>query len=59
VAHPRVPWAVVRVALQAVARGATHAEAAALVGVGTSTIWRRVQEEGVVVLRDRTPGLGG
>ena len=57
-ACPRVPWSVVRVALQAVARGATHVEAAALVGVGTSTIYRRVREEGVVVLRDRIPRVG-
>lgn len=54
----RVPWSVVRPGLAAVARGATLEEAAALVGVGASTIRRRVAEEGVVVLRDRTPRDG-
>jgi transposase, IS30 family len=58
VGRPRIPWSVVRPALHAVAGGATHAEAAALVGVGASTISRRVQEEGVVVLRDHTPRAG-
>jgi IS30 family transposase len=46
------------VALQAVARGATHAEAAVLAGVSTSTVARRVADEAVVVLRDRTPRAG-
>ena len=47
-----------RVALGAVARGATQAEAAALAGVSERTVWRRVAEEGVVVLRDRKPRPG-
>ena len=54
----RLSWSVTRVALGAVARGATHAEAAALAGVSERTVWRRVAEEGVVVLRDRKPRPG-
>jgi IS30 family transposase len=56
--RPRLPWAVTRVALAAVARGATQAEAAALVGVSERTVARRVAEEAVVVLRDRKPRAG-
>ena len=52
-AAPRVRWSVVRVALAAVARGATQAEAAALAGCSENTVFRRVAEESVVVLRDR------
>jgi IS30 family transposase len=44
---------VVSVALAAVARGATHAEAAALAGVGLNTVHRRVIEEAVVVLGEQ------
>ena len=54
-AYPRVPWSVVRVALAAVARGATHAEAAALAGISKRTVTSRVAEEHVVVFRDRKP----
>ena len=54
-AAPRVPWSVVRVALAAVARGATQAEAARLAGCGERTVHRYVGEEAVVVLRDRKP----
>lgn len=56
--RPRLSWSVTRVALGAVARGATQAEAAALAGVSERTVWRRVAEEGVVVLRDRKPRPG-
>jgi len=49
---------VVRVALVAVARGATYPEAAALAGISERTVCQRVAEEDVVVLRDRTPRLG-
>ena len=49
----RVPWSVVRVALVAVARGATYPEAAGLAGISERTLCRRVAEEDVVVLRDR------
>jgi IS30 family transposase len=48
-----VPWSVVRVALAAVARGATYADAAALAGISERTLCSRVAEEDVVVLRDR------
>lgn len=54
-APPRVPWSVVRVALKAVAGGATAEEAAALAGCSKNTVRRRLVEEHVVVLRDRTP----
>jgi transposase, IS30 family len=54
----RLPWSVVRVALVAVSRGATYAEAAALAGIGERTVCRRVAEEDVVVLRDRKPRKG-
>jgi IS30 family transposase len=53
-----VPWSVVRVALVAVARGATYPDAAALAGISERTVCRRVAEEDVVVLRDRKPRLG-
>lgn len=48
----------VQPALRAMARGAPLEGAAALVGVGSSTIQRRVQEEGVVMLRARAPRPG-
>jgi IS30 family transposase len=53
--RPRLPWSVTRVAVEAVARGATHAEAAALAGVSVNTVSRRLAEEDVVMLRDRKP----
>ena len=56
--RPKLSWSVTRVALAAVARGATQAEAAALAGVSERTVCRRVAEEGVVVLRDRKPRPG-
>ena len=43
----------VRVALVAVCRGAQPGEAARLAGCSESTVWRRMREEPVVVLRDR------
>jgi IS30 family transposase len=51
--RPRLPQSVVGVALRAVARGATYAEAAALAGMSERTVCRCVAEEAVVVLRDR------
>jgi IS30 family transposase len=45
----------VRVALRAVAQGATLPEAASRAGIGASTLWRYVQAHGVGVLRERTP----
>ncbi len=56
--RPRLAWSVVRVALVAVARGATQAEAAALAGISKRTVTRRVAQEAVVVLRDREPRAG-
>lgn len=56
--RPRVPWEKQHVALSAVARGMTQAEAAELAGVSTRTVWRLVRDEAVVVLRDRVPRRG-
>jgi transposase, IS30 family len=54
-AAPRVPWSVVRVALLAVARGAPMWEAARQAGCSLNTVRRRVADEHVVVMRERTP----
>ena len=51
---PRIPRSVVLPGLLAVAGGATYEEAAALAGVSSKTLQRRVAEEAVVVLRART-----
>ena len=56
--RPRLPWSVVRVAMAAVARGATRAEAAAAAGCSERTLQRRLAEEPVVVLRERKPRAG-
>ena len=56
--RPRVPYSRMRLAYRALARGATHKEAAALAGVTTVTLWRRQKEESVVVLRDHKPRAG-
>jgi transposase, IS30 family len=56
--RPRLPFAVTRVGLTAVARGATQAEAAALAGVSERTLCRRLAEEDVVVLRDHRTRAG-
>jgi IS30 family transposase len=48
----------VDVALAAVARGATYAEAAVLAGVSERTVCRRVAEEDVVVMRNRRCRVG-
>jgi transposase, IS30 family len=53
VANVRVPYSRVRVALVAVSRGATYAQAAALAGCSERTVCSRVAEEHVAVLRDR------
>ena len=55
---PKVPRAALRVALMAVARGATQADAAALAGLSQSTVSRGVADEAVVVLRERKPRTG-
>ena len=49
---------VVRVALVAVSRGATHAEAGALAGISKRSVTRRVAEDHVVVLCPRKPRDG-
>ncbi len=51
----RIPRSVVALALTALARGATFADAAAGAGISMNTLRRRVAEESVVVLRDRKP----
>jgi transposase, IS30 family len=58
VPQPRVPWSTVRTALVAVCRGASPAEAAELAGCSESTVWRRLRDEPVVVLRERRPRPG-
>jgi transposase, IS30 family len=50
-----LPRSVFLPGLIAYARGATQPEAAALAGIGLNTLRRRVADESVVVLRDRTP----
>jgi IS30 family transposase len=50
---PRLPDSVIRPALDAVARGATIAQAAAGAGISVSALARRVREHGVVMLRER------
>ena len=51
----RYPRSVIAAALSAVARGLPRPEAAALAGISMNTLQRRVTEESVVVLRNRTP----
>ena len=51
--RPRLPEAVTRPALSAVARGARVEDAAAAAGIGASTLRRRIREHGVVMLRER------
>ena len=52
---PRYPRSVIAPALSAVARGLPRPEAAALAGISMNTLQRRVTEESVFVLRNRTP----
>jgi IS30 family transposase len=51
--RPRLPDSVIRPALTAVARGVRVEDAAAETGIAASTLWRRVLEDGVVMLRER------
>jgi IS30 family transposase len=51
--RPRLPDSVTRPALAAVARGVRVEDAAADAGIAASTLWRRVLEDGVVMLRER------
>ena len=55
--RPRIPRSVVWPGLMAVARGATHRQAAAVAGVSMNTLRRRVAEEAVVVIRQRQQRL--
>jgi transposase, IS30 family len=50
---PRIPEAVSRSALTAVALGTRVEDAAAEAGIGASTLRRRIREHGVVMLRER------
>ena len=56
--RPKTEWAKIRVALRAVAEGATRRGAAELAGIGIRTVTRVVGEHGVVTLRERTPRPG-
>lgn len=56
--RPRLPLAQVRLAVGAVVRGSTRRQAAALAGMSERTLLRRLAEEPVVVLRERTPRPG-
>src|SRR3954447_2377215 len=56
--RPRIPDSVLRPALVTYARGATMAEAAALVGVSRSTIATRVAGHDVRVLAERKARKG-
>lgn len=55
IGRPRIPRSRVAVALSAVVRGVGRPEAAALAGISMNTLRRRIAEEAVVVLRQRTP----
>jgi len=54
----RVSTEALRPALEAYVRGATFREAAALVGVSAPTVWRRVHDETLPVLRERRRRAG-
>ena len=56
--RPRVPRERARVALRAVTRGATQAEAARLAGISKRSVCRLVAEEAVVVIRDHKQRRG-
>lgn len=56
--RPRLPVAMVRVAMGALARGSTQKLAAERAGISVQTLRRRLVQEPVVVLRDRTPRAG-
>jgi IS30 family transposase len=56
--RPRVARMKARVALRAVTRGATQADAAVLAGISLRTVSRLVAEEAVVVIRGRKQRLG-
>ena len=56
--RPKVADELIRLALDAVSRGTSVADAAAAAGIGASTLKRRVREHGVVMLRPRKPRPG-
>src|ERR671925_671370 len=51
--RPRLPWSAMQPAYAALGRGATQVEAAAVAGIGVSTLQRRLSEEPAAVLRER------
>ena len=53
--RPKTPWRVARIALVAVARGATAVEAAEQAGVSPRTVDRLISEHGRMTLRATTP----
>ena len=53
--RPRTPWVQARIALRAYARGANMYQAGAEAGVSYATVWRLVQEHGVIMLAERKP----
>jgi len=50
--RPKTSWSKVRVALAAVAAGATQAEAGRAAGISEMTVWRLLQDHGVPVKRE-------
>jgi transposase, IS30 family len=56
--RPRVPWERARMALLALAKGATVPQAASTAGIGKRTVDSLKAEHGVVTLRERTPRPG-
>jgi len=57
-AYPKTPWARARIALRAYARGANMYQAGADAGISYATVWRLVEEHGVVMLTERKPRAG-
>jgi len=53
--RPKTPWSVARVALLALAQGATIQEAAAIVGLSTRTVDNLIREHGRMCIRQGTP----
>lgn len=49
------PWVQARIALRAYARGANMYQAGRLAGISYATVWRLVNEHGVVMLTERKP----
>lgn len=55
---PKTSWSVARVALDALAGGATRAEAAARAGVSVRTVYRLISEHGVMTRPAHGPRVG-